>query len=111
MLYYLFMSQAACPSSARDPPMAENALVCPVTILLRLAEREKQPRRHGDPGFAARLSSPKSRALRRGEHGDKKRGDFVKFDLGVPPLPNLTKPAAFWRKTRDMDLSIFNHFD
>jgi len=67
MLYDLFVPRA-------DPPVAENALVRPVTILLRLAEREKlttETRKHGD--------------------GKKRR--FVKFENSVPLLPNLTKPV------------------
>ena len=62
--------------------VAENAFVCSVTILLRLAEREK-------------LTTEARK------HGDKTRGEFVKFEISFPLLPNLTKPALLWRKTGD----------
>jgi len=60
--------------------VAENAFVCSVTILLRLAEREK-------------LTTEARK------HGDKTRRDFVKFELDVPLCPNLTKRSLCGRKT------------
>jgi hypothetical protein len=41
-------------------------------------------------------------------HGGKTRGRFVKFEISVPLLPNLTNSVVFWRKTGDLINSIIS---